>query len=37
VHAGFWWRNLKERDSSEDLGEDGRIAFRRIGTGVGHL
>jgi hypothetical protein len=22
MHAGFWWRNLKEVDHSEDLGVD---------------
>jgi hypothetical protein len=36
VHAGFCWRSLRERDRLEDLGEDGRITLRRIGTDVGH-
>jgi hypothetical protein len=22
IYAGFWWRNLKERDDLEDLGID---------------
>ena len=25
VHEGFWWGNLREADSVEDLGVDGRI------------
>ena len=28
VYAGFWWRNLSERDHLEDPGIDGRIILR---------
>ena len=34
VHAGFWWRILRETDHLEDPGLDGRIILRwlfRIG------
>ena len=30
MHTGFWWGNLRERENSEDLVEDGRIIVRRI-------
>jgi len=30
VHAGFWCRNLRDRDHLEDLDVDGRIILRRI-------
>jgi hypothetical protein len=25
AHKGFWWENLRKRESFEDLGVDGRI------------
>jgi hypothetical protein len=28
VQAGFWWRNLRERNHLEDPGVDGRIILR---------
>jgi hypothetical protein len=28
VHAGFWWRNLRERDHLEDVGVDKRILLK---------
>ena len=28
MRAGFWWRNLRERDNLEDPGVDGRIILR---------
>ena len=28
VHAGFWWGNLRERDSLEDLPVDGSIILK---------
>ena len=31
VRAGFWWRNLSERDRLEDLGVDGRILGSVLG------
>jgi hypothetical protein len=30
IHAGFRWRNLKERDHLEDRGVDGRIILEWI-------
>jgi hypothetical protein len=30
VHIGFWWKNPKGRDQSEDLGVDGRIILEWI-------
>ena len=30
MHTGFWWRDLKERDHSEDLGVDGMIILKWI-------
>jgi hypothetical protein len=30
MHTGFWWGNLRERDSLEDAGVDGRIILRWI-------
>jgi len=30
VHAGFWWRNLREINHLEDPGVDGRIILRLI-------
>ena len=30
MHTGFWWRNLREREHSEDPGVDGRIILRWI-------
>jgi hypothetical protein len=30
VCAGFWWRNLRERDHSGNAGVDGRIILRWI-------
>jgi len=32
VYAGFWWRNLRERDNLEDPGVDARIILRWIFT-----
>jgi hypothetical protein len=29
-YAGFWWRNLRERDQLKDPGVDGRIILRWI-------
>jgi hypothetical protein len=28
VHTGYWWRDLIERDHSEDLGVDGMIILK---------
>jgi hypothetical protein len=28
VHSGFWWGNLRERDSVEDLRVDGRVILK---------
>jgi len=28
VHAGFWWRYLREGHHLEDIGVDGRITLR---------
>jgi len=28
VNAGFWWRNLREREHLGDQGVDGRIILR---------
>jgi hypothetical protein len=30
MHAGFWWRNLKEIDHLEDLGVNVRIILKWI-------
>jgi len=30
VYTGFWWGNMRERDSLEDPGVDGRIILRWI-------
>jgi hypothetical protein len=30
MHAGFWWENLRERDTLEDLGVGGRIILKWI-------
>jgi hypothetical protein len=30
VHIGFGWKNLKERDSFEDIGVDGRMVLKWI-------
>jgi len=30
VHTGFWWRNVRERDNSQNLGVDGNIILRWI-------
>ena len=30
MHAGFWWRNLTERDNLENLGVDRRIISKWI-------
>jgi hypothetical protein len=30
VNKGFWWKNLRERDHLENVGEDGRITLKRI-------
>jgi hypothetical protein len=30
LHVGFWCGNLKERNHSEDLGEDGRMILRYL-------
>jgi len=30
VHAGFWWRNLREINHLEDPGVEGRIILRWI-------
>jgi len=32
VHSGFWWGNLRKRDSLEDIGVDGRIISKWIFT-----
>ena len=29
MHAGFWWGNLRERDSLEDIPVDGSIILKR--------
>ena len=28
VHTEIWWRDLKERDRSEDVGVDGRVILK---------
>jgi hypothetical protein len=28
VHVGFWWRDLREGDHSEDLGMGGKITLK---------
>ena len=30
AYAGFWWKNLRERDHLEDPGEDGRMIVKWI-------
>ena len=30
MHSGFWRRNPREKDNSEDLGVDGKIIFKWI-------
>jgi hypothetical protein len=30
VHAGFWWGNLKKRDTFKGLGVDGRIILKLV-------
>ena len=30
MHTGFWWTNLGERDSFEDLGLDGTMLLESI-------
>jgi hypothetical protein len=30
MHRGYWWGNLKERDSVEDLSVDGRIILKLV-------
>jgi len=30
VHAGFWWRDLMQRDHLKDLGVDGRAILKWI-------
>jgi len=43
AYTGFWWGNLRERDSLGDPGVDGRIILRWIfrkwdvSNGGGHL
>ena len=38
MHAGFWWRNLRERDHLEDPNVDGKVIlkciFRKWDAGV---
>jgi hypothetical protein len=29
-HAGFWWRELRERDHLENIGVDGLIILKMI-------
>jgi hypothetical protein len=28
IHTGFWWGNVKERDSLEDVGVDERVILK---------
>jgi len=30
VHIGFWWGNLRERGSLEDVGVNGRVILKWI-------
>ena len=30
ANTGFWWKNLRERDHLQSLGEDGKIILKWI-------
>ena len=30
MNTGLWWKNLRERDHLQNLGEDGRITLKWI-------
>jgi hypothetical protein len=34
MHTQFWWRNLKDRDDTEDPAMDGRIILKWLLEGV---